>query len=102
VDEDDLFMIYWADCFDQIHSVRPDFKRVDKGFELLLESLILDPQESRVDSAEEQEDASVVRVSLKTRIRDTAMGSVSMARAMRILPMMEKKPMLLRSCSVTL
>jgi hypothetical protein len=34
----------------------------------------------------------VVRVSLKTRIRDTATGSVSIARAMRILPMMERKP----------
>jgi hypothetical protein len=36
----------------------------------------------------------VVRVSLKTRIRDTATGSVSIARAMRILPMMERKPIL--------
>jgi len=61
VDEDYLFLIYWADCFDQIHSVRPDFKRVDKGFELLLESLVLDPEESCVDSAEEHEDASTQR-----------------------------------------
>ena len=39
----------------------------------------------------------VVSASLKTRVRDTATGSVSIARPMRILPMMERKPMPLRS-----
>jgi len=57
VDKDDLLMIYWTDRLDQIHSVRPDSKRVDEGFELLVQSLVFDPEESRVDSAEEHEDA---------------------------------------------
>lgn len=61
VDKDDLLMIYWTDRLDQIHSVRPNSKRVDEGFELLLQSLILDPEESGVDSAEEYEDTSSQR-----------------------------------------
>ena len=58
MDEDYLFVIYWTDCFDQIRSVRTDSERVDEGFELLLQSLVLDPEESSVDSAEEHEDTS--------------------------------------------
>jgi len=55
MDKDYLLMIYWTDGLDQIHSVLPDSKRVDEGFELLLQSLVFDPEESRVYSAEEHE-----------------------------------------------
>ena len=61
VDKDDLLMIYWTDRLDQIHRVRPNSKRVDKGLESLLQALVLDPEESRVDSAEEHEDTSSQR-----------------------------------------
>ena len=56
MDEDYLLMIYWTDCFDQIRSVRTDSERVDEGFELLLQSFLLDAEESGVDSAEEHKD----------------------------------------------
>ena len=58
VDKDDLLLIYWTDRLDQIHRVRPNSKRVDEGLEFLLQALVLDPEESRVDSAEEHEDTS--------------------------------------------
>jgi hypothetical protein len=56
MDEDDLLVIYWTDRLDQIHSIRPNSKWIDEGLELLLQSLVLDPEESSVDSAEEHED----------------------------------------------
>jgi hypothetical protein len=43
----------------------------------------------------------VVRVSLNTRIRDAATGSVRMAKPMRIFPIIERNPMV-AICSVTL
>lgn len=50
-------MIDWTDRLDQIHSVRPDSKRIHERLELLLRPLVFDPEESRVDSAEEHDDA---------------------------------------------
>ena len=61
MDKDNLPMIYRADRLDQIHSARPDSERVDKRIELLLQSLVLDPEESRIDSTEEYEDTSSER-----------------------------------------
>jgi len=51
MDKDDLLMIYWTDPLNQIHSVKPNSKRVDEGLEFLLQALVFDPEESSVDSA---------------------------------------------------
>ncbi len=74
-----------------------------------MQSLVFDSEKTSVDSAEEREDARaqrdynpvVVRISLKTRVRETATGSVATDRPMRIFPMTERKPML-AICSVVL
>ena len=57
MDENDLFMVHWTDRLDQVRRVRPDSKWVDERFELVLQSFILDSEETRIDSTEEDENA---------------------------------------------